>query len=146
MKFGQILVCCMKNIFFHVFGSMLETGNWKLVPGPLMVLLNWQQRDLAIFNSWYLQIFNCPLFTFSKKKIKDWNLDIIDYSVIGAGCSIEDLELSPSLPNVRKIPENCCPCLYLSIDQVLTFLWFKRYVKKCILSRVLILIMTSHIW
>ena len=47
-------------------------------------------------------IFNCPLFTFPKKK-KIWNLDIIGYLVIGAGCWIKkDLEPSPSLPNCSK--------------------------------------------
>ena len=33
MKFGQILVSCMKNIS-NVSGSVLK---WKLVPGPLMI-------------------------------------------------------------------------------------------------------------
>ena len=41
---------------------------------------------------------------------------------------------------VLKNAENCCPCLYLSIDQVwwLYGLWFKRYIQKCTLFQVLI--------
>ena len=80
-------------------------------------------------------IFNCALFTFSEK-VNHWNLDVIVYWVIGAGCWIEkDLELSPNLQIGQKIPENCCLCLYLSVDQVswLNELSFKRYIKKYIL-------------
>ena len=42
--------------------------------------------------------------------------------------------------------QNYCPCLYLTIGQVwwLNELWFKRYIQKCTLSHILILIMTSH--
>ena len=48
--------------------------------------------------------------------------------------------LAPVLQIVQKIPENYCPCLYLSIDQVwwLNELWFKRYSQKCTLFHVLI--------
>ena len=56
--------------------------------------------------------------------------------------------LAPLLQIIQKIPENCCPGLYLSIGQVwcwLNELWFKRYIKKCTLSHELILIMTSQI-
>ena len=53
------------------------------------------------------------------KKMKHWNRDIIGYRVIRAGCYIEKvLELSSSLLIVQKIPENYCPCLYLSTGQV----------------------------
>ena len=57
-------------------------------------------------------------------------------------------DLAPVLQIVQKIPENYCPCLYLSIDQVwlLNELWFKRYIQKCTLRHVIILIMTSQIW
>ena len=39
--------------------------------------------------------------------------------------------LAPVLQIVQKIPENYCPCLYLSIGQVwwLNELWLKRYLK-----------------
>ena len=44
--------------------------------------------------------------------------------------------LAPVLQIVQKIPENYCPCLYLSIDQVwwLNELWFKRYSKMHLVS------------
>ena len=52
--------------------------------------------------------------------MKYWNLDIIDYRVIGASYWMEmDLEMDPVLQIVQKIPENHCPCLHLSIGQVL---------------------------
>ena len=59
-----------------------------------------------------------------------------------------DLELTPALQIVQKIPENYSPCLYLSIGQVqlLNELWFERYIQKCTLSYVLIFIMTLQIW
>ena len=40
--------------------------------------------------------------------------------------------LASVLQIVQKIPENYCPCLYLSIGQVwwLYELWFKRYIQK----------------
>ena len=54
-------------------------------------------------------IFNCPLFTFSKKKkMKQWNFDITGYWIIRAGCSTEkDLELIPTLPNYSKDSWKC---------------------------------------
>ena len=38
--------------------------------------------------------------------------------------------LTPVLQIVQKIPENYCPCLYLSVGQVwwLNEMWFKRYI------------------
>ena len=56
-----------------------------------------------------------------------------------------------SLPTVlqivQKILASYWPFLYLSIGQVwwLNELWFKRYIQKCTLSRVLILIMAHHL-
>ena len=39
------------------------------------------------------------------KKMKQWNCDVIGYTVIRAGCYIKkDLELSPSLTNCSKDP------------------------------------------
>ena len=56
--------------------------------------------------------------------------------------------LAPVLQILQKISEKYCPCLYLSIDQVwlVNDLWFKRYVEKCTLPHVLILIMMSQIY
>ena len=55
--------------------------------------------------------------------------------------------LATFLQIVQKIPENYCPWLYLSTGHVwwLSKLWFKRYIQKCILSHVLILITTSSL-
>ena len=53
------------------------------------------------------------------KKLKDCNLDLIGYSLIGAGCSVQkDQDLAPVHQIVQTIPENFCPCLYLLIEQV----------------------------
>ena len=48
---------------------------------------------------------------------------------------------------IQKISEKYYPCLYLSIDQAwwVNELWFKRYIQKCTLSHVLILIMMSDL-
>ena len=56
--------------------------------------------------------------------------------------------IGPDLQIVQKIPESYCPCLYLVTGQVslLHELWLQRYIQKCILFHVLILIMTSQIW
>ena len=56
--------------------------------------------------------------------------------------------LAPVSQIVQKIPKNYCPHLYLSTGQVwwLHDLWFKRFIQKCTLSHVLILIVTSLIW
>ena len=55
--------------------------------------------------------------------------------------------LVPVLQILQKITENYCSCFYLSVGQVwwLHEYWFKRYIQKCTLSHVLILIMTSQI-
>ena len=63
-----------------------DAGDQKLVPGPFMILLKWQYCEIWAFLIVGIYLFNCPLFTFSEKKMKYWNLDIIGYWVIGAGC------------------------------------------------------------
>ena len=57
MKFDQILVWCMTNIS-NMF--LANAGDWKLVPGPFMLLLKWRQWDFAIFNSWHLPFLYVP--------------------------------------------------------------------------------------
>ena len=53
------------------------------------------------------------------KRLKDYNLDLIGYSLIGAGWSAQkDQDLGPAHQIVQNIPENFCPCLYLLIEQV----------------------------
>ena len=46
--------------------------------------------------------------------------------------------LAPVSQIVQKIPENYYPCLYQPVDQVwlLNELWFKRYMQKRTLHRV----------
>ena len=66
------------------------------------------------------------------KKMKHWNLDIVGYWVIGAGCEIEkDLKLRPSPPDCSKDSLKLLP-FYLSVGQVwwLNKLWFKSYIKQ----------------
>ena len=52
MEFGQILVCCMTNIY-----NMFLAQCWRLETS-------------------FRPIFNCPLFTFFKKSKKKWNTGI----------------------------------------------------------------------
>ena len=83
------------------------------------------------------------------KKMKHWNLEIIGYWEIRAGCYLErTCNLTPVLQIVQKTTENCSLWLYISTDEIwwLNELWFKRYIQKCTLSRVLILVITSQIW
>ena len=82
MKFGQILVCYMTNIS-NMF--WLNAGDWKLVPGPFMILLKWQYSEIwsfLIVDIWHFEMSCIHLF----KKMKHWNHYIIGYGVIGAGC------------------------------------------------------------
>ena len=82
MKLGQILVCCMTNIS-NMF--WLNAGDWKLVPGPFIILLKWNySKILAIFNSWHLHFYISLIHHF--QKMKHGRIDIIGYWVIGAGC------------------------------------------------------------
>ena len=97
-------------------------------------------QDPSVFSNWYLAFLILHYSPFQKngilETIHNWFL------VTGAGCKIEkDME-------IRKISEKYCSCLYLSIDQVwlVNDLWFKRYVEKCTLPHVLILIMMSQIY
>ena len=52
---------------------------------------------------------------------------------------------APVLQITQKISRKYWPCLYLSIDQIwwVNELWFKRYIQKCTLPHVLILIIDS---
>ena len=93
MKLDQILVCCLKTI-----SNMFLAQCWRLEtsPRPFYNFIKMAiYRDLTIFNGWRL---SCPLFIFSKQ-VKHWNLNIIGYWVIWAGCYIEKHpEPSPSPP------------------------------------------------
>ena len=116
---------------------------------------------------WKLETYSRPFYHFIKNTIKqDLDILIIDiyhfltvpYSPFQKHETLEfwhkslvsswsrllnwkkTWNLASVLQIVHKIPENYCPCLYLSIGQVWLFheLWLKRYVQKCALSRVLI--------
>ena len=90
-------------------------------------------------------IFNCPLIHLCKK-MKHWKLDLICYWVTGAKFK-RTWNLAPVLQIVQKITENYCPRLYLSGVQVwwLHEFWFKRYIQKCTLPHLLILIATDSV-
>ena len=46
MKFGHILVYLIANIFNM---SQLNDGDWKLVPGPFMILMKLQYNETCHF-------------------------------------------------------------------------------------------------
>ena len=52
--------------------------------------------------------------------------------------------LVPVLQIIQKIPENYCPCLYLSIGHEL---WFKRSIQKCTIpnhQHVVVIDLVNH--
>ena len=81
MKFGQILVCVWQT-FLTCF--WLNAGDWKLVPGPVIILLEWQYSKIWQFLIVDICHFSLSLLKFSKK----WKTGILTivYSVIRAGC------------------------------------------------------------
>ena len=94
VKFGQILVCCMRNI-----SNLFLAKCWKLETNSRLFyffIKRTIKQDLTIFNSWHFWLSLIRLF----KKMIHWNLDISCYWVTEAGFQIEkNLELSPSPPN-----------------------------------------------
>ena len=110
-------------------------------------------RDLAIFKSQHLPFLNASYSPFQKnetlKSSHNWLLSnwsrLLNWK--------RPWNLALVLKIVQTIPKNCCPCIYLSISQVWwliwwlnwwsTELWFERYIQKCTLPYVLILIMTQ---
>ena len=116
---------------------MLETGN------RFEALIQWK---LAIFNSWQLPFLNAPYSPFQKSKTLESSHSWLLNNWIRTWK--RTWNLAPVLQIVQKILDNYCHCLYLSAGQVCwnNELWFKRYIQKCTLSHVLILIMTSPIW
>ena len=77
------------------------------------------KQNLTIVNSWYLPLL-IGSFTHVFKKMKHWNFNIIGYWVTGAQFSKQKWpwNFARVLQIVQMIPENYCPCLYLSIGQV----------------------------
>ena len=76
MKFGQLLVFCMTNIFsmFLVECWSLETSSRLFYDFIKMTI----QQDLAIFYSWHMLFLIDIYSTFQKKK----KIEILPYLVI----------------------------------------------------------------
>ena len=69
-------MCCMAKI--SVTSFRLNAGEWKLVPGPFMVLFKLKYSEIWPFSIVFIYHFQMSLiYLFSKKK--HWNLDIIGY-------------------------------------------------------------------
>ena len=74
IKFDQILVCCITNIYNTFLRLKINAGDWKLVPGPLMTLLKWQYSKIwQFFNRWHLPFLKVLYLPFQKK----WNTGIL---------------------------------------------------------------------
>ena len=126
---------------------MLDAGDWKPVPGSFMILLKWKYSEIwPFFNSWHLQFLIVPYSSFQKcETLESWHKCLLSNWSRLLNWK-RTWNLAPILQIIQKIPENYCPCLYLTIGQVwwLTELWFKRYIQKCMLSHVVILIISWH--
>ena len=114
MTFGQILVCSITKLSSIFLAQYFRV---ETISRHFFILLNWQYSEIWPFLTVDIYHFWMSLIQLFKK-IKHWNLDKIDYWVIGAGCWIKKhLELIPFLQICQKIPNSYFPCLYLSIDQ-----------------------------
>ena len=99
MKLGQILVCCLTNIFniFLAQCCRLQTSSRSFYDFIKTTI----GQDLAVFNSWRLPFLIVSYSPF--QKMHHWNLNIIGPWVIWAGCYIgKNLEPSPTPPNCLK--------------------------------------------
>ena len=67
---SSTIVCCMTKSLTCFW---LNTGDWKLVSGPFMILLKLQYHKIWSFSFFTFTIFEWPLFTFWKK----WNIGIL---------------------------------------------------------------------
>ena len=143
MKFCQILVCLWQTFLTYF---CLNAGNWELVPGAFIILLKWRYSKIwpfLIVDIYYFWMSLIHLF----KKMKHWNLDIICYWVIGAGCEIEkDLELSPQSSKLFKWFLKIIVLIYKF--QLAKFANFMSCGSKDILKNTtcLLFITTSQIW
>ena len=135
MQFDQILVCCLKNISNMCLAQCWrqETSSRLFYDFIKMTIY----QDLVIFNSWHLPFLNVSYSPF--QKLKRWNLDIIGYLVIGAGCLIEkDLEPSSSPSNCSKDDWRLLPSFIFNSRTSLVTSWVvvqkiysKMYVVSC---------------
>ena len=96
----------------------LSVGDWKLVLGSFMILLKWRYSKIwpfLIVDIYHFYLHLIHLF----KKIKNWNLDIISYWVIGEVAKLKRTwNLASVFQIVQKFRENYCSCFYLSICPV----------------------------
>ena len=100
LKFGQILVCLMKNISTFFWFNAAE--DWKLVPDPFIISLKWQyMASLAIFSSWHSPFLIVPYSSFQKNQtLQSWhNWLLSNWSRL---LNWKDLELSPNPLNCSK--------------------------------------------
>ena len=64
--------CAVWQTFLTCF--WFNAGDWKLVPGPFMILLKWQYSEICPFLVITFTFFKCPLFTFSKiETLEPWH-------------------------------------------------------------------------
>ena len=112
MKFGEILVCLITNMFNMFLAQCWRLGTRSRSYYNFNEMAIWQ--NLSIFSSWYYPFLIVLYLNFRKiEKLETW---LIGYWVIRTGCYIEyGLELSPSLSLLLK-DFRYCPWLYLSID------------------------------
>ena len=99
MKFGQILVCCMKNL-----SNMFSTECWRLETSSRLFcdfIRKAIQQDLGIFNGWHIP-FSIVLYSLFQKNetLESWYIWLL--SNFGRLLIKKDLESSPSPPNCSK--------------------------------------------
>ena len=99
MKFGQALVINISSMFLAQFWS-LETISRLLYD---FIKMTSKTQPFLIIDIYHFCLSLIHIFI----KIKHWNLDIISYWVIGAGCW-RVWNLAPVLQVVQKIPQNYC--------------------------------------
>ena len=122
----------------------LNAGDWELVPSPFMILLKWQCSKIWPFLIiWHLPILTVPYSPFQKNEtlesLSNWSR-LLNWK--------GPMELSPILLKCSKDCWKLLPLLILSTGQIwwLNELWFKRYIQKCTLSHVIIVMMKSQTW
>ena len=112
MKFGDILVCCMRNI-----SNMFLDQCWRLETSsrPLYGFIKMTvKRDPDIFNSWHLLFLIVPYSHFQKNETQEsWHNWLLS--------NWSRLELSPSPRNCSKDSWKLLPLLiYINWPRLLT--------------------------
>ena len=135
----------MKNL-----SNMFLTECWRLDTSSRLFcdfIRKTIQQDLGIFNGWHIPFLIVLYSLFQNNEtLESWYIWLL--SNCGRLLIKKGLESSLSPPNCSKDYWKLLSLQYLSPGQVwwLYNLWFKRYIQKCTLSHVLILIVTSLIW